>query len=241
MSSSTAADEPPSYRGYRYPIEIISHAVWLYFRFHLSLRDVEELLAERGVSVTYETIRARCTKFGPSYAAALRRRRARPSDKWHMDEVQLKIKGTRDWLWRAVDKHGMVLDILVQQRRDQDAAETFLRRVIASTGSEPRVVITDKLLSYPPALRRVLPKVDHRRHKGLNNRAENSHQPTCQRERLMRRFKSAEQVQRFLGPFGAIGDHFRAGRYTTAAATRRQLLVERHSIWREVVGVRIAA
>ena len=143
--------------------------------------------------------------------------------------MQLKIKGQRHWLWRAVDKHGVVLDILVQQRRDQQAAETFLRRVIASTGSEPRVVITDKLLSYPPALRRVLPNVDHRRHKGLNNRAENSHQPTRQRERLMRRFKSAEHAQRFLGPFGAVGDHFRVGRYRAAAALRRQLLAERHS------------
>jgi putative transposase len=110
------ASQPPSYRGYRYPVEISSHAVWLYFRFHLSLRDVEELLAERGVTVTYETIRAWCAKFGPSYAAGLRRRRAQPSDKWHLDEVQLKIKGKRYWLWRAVDKHGTVLDVLVQQR-----------------------------------------------------------------------------------------------------------------------------
>ena len=240
MSLPAAPAEPLSYRGYRYPVEIISHAVWLYFRFHLSLRDVEELLAERGVTVTYETIRAWCSKFGPIYAAGLRRRRTHPSDKWHLDEVQLKIQGKRHWLWRAVDKQGMVLDILVQQRRDQHAAETFLRRVIETTGSEPRVVITDKLSSYRPALRRVLPNVDHRRHKGLNNRAENSHQPTRQRERLMRRFKSPEHAQRFLGPFGAVGDHFRVGRYRTAAAVRRQLLVERHSSWREVVGLRAA-
>jgi putative transposase len=155
--------------------------------------------------------------------------------------VQLKIKGKRHWLWRAVDKHGVVLDILVQQRRDQHAAETFLRRVIEAAGCEPRVVITVKLLSYPPALHRVLPSADHRRHKGLNNRAENSHQPTRQRERLMRRFKSAEQAQRFLGPFGAITDHFRVGRYRAAAVTRRELLAERHSTWREVVGLRVAA
>jgi hypothetical protein len=115
VASPSEANEPLSYRGYRYPIEVISHAVWLYFRFHLSLRDVEELLAERGVTVTYGTIRAWCIKFGPTYAAGLRRRRARPSDKWHLDEVQLKIKGKRHWLWRAVDKHGVVLDILVQQ------------------------------------------------------------------------------------------------------------------------------
>ncbi len=215
--SASVPSKLPSYRGYRYPAEISSHAVWLYFRFSLSLRDVEELLAERGVTVTYETIRAWCSKFGPSYAAELRRRRARPSNKWHLDEVQLKIKGKRHWLWRAVDKQGVVLDILVQQRRDQHAAEAFLRRVLASTESQPRVVITDKLASYPPALRRVLPDTEHRRHKGLNNRAENSHQPTRQRERAMRRFKSAEQAHHFLGPFGAVGDHFRTGRYRNSA------------------------
>ena len=235
--SAPAPSELPSYRGYRYPAEIISHAVWLYFRFTLSLRDVEELPAERGVTVTYETIRAWCAKFGPSYAAGLRRRRACVSDKWHLDEVQLKMNGKRHWLWRAVDKHGVVLDILVQQRRDQLAAETFLRRVLAAAGSEPRVVINDKLASYPPALRRVLPNTEHRRHKGLNNRAENSHQPTRQRERVMRRFKSPEQAQRFLGPFGAVADHFRTGRYRTPAVARRQLLAERRRTWREVVGL----
>src|SRR5438445_3144739 len=231
------ANAPPSYRGYRYPAEIISYAVWLYFRFHLSLRDVEEMLAERGVSVTYESIRAWCATFGPTYAASLRRRRTRPADKWHLDEVQLKIKGKRHWLWRAVDKHGVVLDVLVQQRRDQLAAETFLRRVLAAAGSEPRVVITDKLASYPPALRQVQPSSEHRRHKGLNNRAENSHQPTRQRERAMRRFKSAEQAQRFLEPFGAVSDHFRTGRYRTPAIARRQLLAEQRRTWREVVGL----
>ena len=137
----------------------------------------------------------------------------------------------------AVDKHGVVLDILVQQRRDQQAAEMFLRRVLGAAGSEPRVVITDKLASYPPVIRSVLPKAEHRRHKGLNNRAENSHQPTRQRERAMRRFKSPEQAQRFLGPFGIVGDHFRIGRYRTPAITRRQLMTERRRTWREVVGL----
>ena len=237
-----APPELPSYRGYRYPSEIIGHAVWLYYRFSLSLRDVEELLAERGARVTYETIRAWCARFGPSYAAGLRRRRARPSDKWHLDEVLLKIKGKRHWLWRAVDKQGIVLDILVQQRRDQQAAEAFLRGVLAAAdGAEPRVVITDKLASYPPALRKVLPNTEHRRHKGLNNRAENSHQPTLQRERVLRRFKSPEQAQRFLLPFGAVGDHFRTGRYRTPAAARRQLLADRRRTWREVVGLPTAA
>src|SRR6266851_1813695 len=146
-----------------------------------------------------------------------------------------QIKGKRHWLWWAVDKYGVVLDILVQQRRDQHTAETFLWRVLAATRSEPRVVITDEIASYRPALRRVLPNSEHRRHKRLNNRAENSHQPTRQRERVMWRFKSPEQAQRFLGPFGAIGDHFRVGRYRNPALTRRQLMAERSHAWREVV------
>src|ERR671929_86441 len=240
MPSQPASPGSP-YRGYRFPPEVIGQAVWLYFRFHLSFRDVQERLAECGVVVSHEAIRHWCYTFGPRYATDLRRRRAQPGDKWHLDEVLLKIKGKRHWLWRAVDQHGVVLDILVQQHRDQHAAEAFLRRVLAAAGSQPRVVITDKLASYPPAIRRVLPSTEHRRHKGLNNRAENSHQPTRQRERVMRRFKSPEQAQRFLLPFGAVGDHFRTGRYRTPAAARRQLLADRRRTWREVVGLPAAA
>jgi putative transposase len=154
------------YRRHRFPAEIISHCVWLYFRFLLSYRDVEELLAERGVGVGYETIRQWCGKFGPVFAAGLRRRRARPGDKWHLDEVVLKINGRRHWLWRTVDQDGVVLDILVQPRRNREAAETFLRRVVGGCGYQPRVVMTDTLVSYPPAVRRELPGVEHRRHKG---------------------------------------------------------------------------
>jgi putative transposase len=235
MSVAEFADRSP-YRGYRFPPEIIAHAVWLYFRFQLSFRDVQDLLAERGIIVSHEAIRQWCTKFGATFAAGLRRRRVRTGDKWHLDEVALKIRGKRHWLWQAVDQYGVVLDILIQERRDQGAAERFLRRVLdGEAGAGPRVVITDKLASYPPALRRVLPKAEHRRHKGLNNRAENSHQPTRQRERAMRRFKSPEHAQRFLGPFGAIGDHFRIGRYRNPAPARRQLLAEQSRTWREVV------
>jgi putative transposase len=169
---SRGTSPPALYRRHRFPAEIISHCVWLYFRFLLSYRDVEELLAERGAGVSHETIRQWCGKFGPVFAASLRRRRARPGDKWHLDEVVLKINGRRHWLWRAVDQDGVVLDILVQPRRNQEAAETFLRQVVGGCGYQPRVVITDKLASYPPAVRRVLPGVEHRRHKGLNNRAE---------------------------------------------------------------------
>jgi putative transposase len=130
---------------------VIAHAVWLSFRFHLSFRDVEEVLAERGIIVSYEAIRHWCCTFGPGYAADLRRRRLQPGDTWHLDEVLLKLAGKRHWLWRAVDQNGIVLDILVQERRDQVAAERFLRQVLANCEYEPRVVITDKLMSYVPA------------------------------------------------------------------------------------------
>ncbi len=151
------------YKRHRFPGEIISHAVWLYYRFLLSYRDVEELLAERGIAVSYETVRRWCRKFGQTFANGVRHRRPRPGDKWHVDEVQLKINGHKHWLWRAVDQEGVVLDILVQARRNQEAAEAFFRRVVDEHGYHPRVVITDTLASYPPAIRRVLPGVEHRR------------------------------------------------------------------------------
>lgn len=228
------------YYRHRFPPEIIAHAVWLYFRFCLSHRDVEELLAERGVRVSYEAIRRWCLKFGPTYAQRLRRRRPRPGDKWHVDEVALRINGQRHWLWRAVDQDGMVLDILVQRRRDQHAAEAFLQRILR-VADAPRVLVTDKLASYPPAVRRVLPMVDHRRHKGLNNRAENSHLATRQRERRMQRFKSPGHAQRFLEPFTAVCNHFRPRRHRLAAVCYRQVMDERFRTWREVVGLHPAA
>jgi putative transposase len=202
----------PLYQRRRFPGELISHAVWLYDRFRLSYRDVEELLAERGIAVSYETVRRWCRRFGQAFAAGLRRRRPRPGDKWHADEVQLTIDGRRHCLWRAVDQDGLVLDILVQGRRNQDAAERFLRRVLEGEEQAPRVVVTDKLASYQPALKRVLPHTEHRRHKGLNNRAENSHRPVRKRERVLQRFKSPEHAQRFLEPFSALCNHFRPRR-----------------------------
>ncbi|WYB39850.1 IS6 family transposase [Streptomyces sp. GD-15H] len=183
-------DSAPSYRGHRYPVEVISHCVWLYFRFPLSFREVEELMLERGVLVSYETVRRWCAKFGQAYADALRRRQPRPGDKWHLDEVFIKINGEQKYLWRAVDADGTVLDILVQNRRDTAAARRFFRTLLKKTCSVPRVVITDKLRSYGAAHREVMPSVEHRSHKGLNHRAEHSHQPTRQRERAMKGFRS---------------------------------------------------
>jgi len=214
--------------------------VWRYFRFLLSYRDVEELLAERGIAVSYETIRRWCRKFGATYADGVRRRRSRPGDTWHLDEVVLKINGARHSLWRAVDQEGVVLDLLVQERRNQEAAETFLRRLLNGQGYEPRVVITDTLASYPPAVRRVLPRAEHRRHKGLNKRAENSHRPTRRRERVLQRFKSPDHAQRLLSPFGPISDHFRPRRHLLPAPTYHQLLQTRFVEWREVTGLAAA-
>jgi putative transposase len=227
----------PLYQRHRFPGEIISHAVWLYFRFLLSYRDVENLLAERGIAVSYETVRRWCRKFGQTFANEVRRRRRRPGDKGHVDEVQLKLQGKQHWLWRAVDQEGVVLDILVQARRNQEAAEAFFRRVVGGHGYHPRVVITDKLASDPPAVRRVLPGVEHRRHKGLNNRAESSHRPVRRRERVLQRFKSLEHAQQFLSPFGRITDHFRPRRHLLPAPEYHQLLQTRFASWREVTGL----
>ena len=179
-------------------------------------------------------------RLGPTYAAGLRQRRPRPGDKWYLDEALLKIRGKRHWLWRAVDQDGIVLDILVQGRRDQAAAERFLRQVLHSCEYEPRVVITDKLASYVPVVKRVLPRSEHRRHKRLNNRAENSHLPTRKRERVLQRFKSAEHAQRFLSPFSAVCNHFRLRRHRLTASAYRQVRTERHATWLQVTvaGVR---
>lgn len=227
----------PDYKGYHFPAEIISHAVWLYFRFSLSFRDVEELLAQRGIVVTYETVRQWCLTFGQSYANELRRRRPRCGDKWHLDEVFLTIRSERHYLWRAVDQDGNVLDILVQSRRDKKAAKRFFHKLLKRALYVPRVIITDKLKSYEAAKREILPSVEHRQHKGLNNRAENSHQPTRLREKKMRRFKSAKHAQRFLSAFGLISGHFQPHRHLVSARQYRALLQARFQSWNEVVGV----
>ena len=167
----------PSYKGHRYPVEIINHCVWLYFRFPLSFREVEELMLVRGVAVSYETIRRWCAKFGQAYANQLRRRRPRPGDKWHLYEVFVGINGRLRYLWRAVDQHGNVLDVLVQSRRNAVAAKRFFRKLLKGLRYVPRVLVTDKLSSYQVAHREPMSSVEHRRSRYLNNRAENSHQP----------------------------------------------------------------
>ncbi len=234
MNDDVAA---PTYAGYRFPAEIIAHAVWLYFRFALRYRDVEELLAERGVVVTYETIRRWSRKFGQTDANTLRRRRPRPGDKWHLDEVFIRIGGAQHDRWRAVDQDGNVLDILVQSRRNKAAAKKFCRRLLKGLQYVPRVVITDTLASDGAAKREVLPGVEHRQHRRLNNRAESSHQPTRERERRMRRFKSPGHAQRFLAAYGPIASHFRPRRHRLAAAAYRETRAERLATWRAITGV----
>ena len=224
------------YTRHRFPPEVIAHAVWLYCRFALRYRDVEELLAERGVMLPHETVRQWCRKFGQQYANALRRRRPRPGDTWPLDEVFVQINGVQQYRWRAVDQDGTVLDILVQSRRDRAAAVQFLRRLLKRLTSVPRVVITAKLASYGAAMREARPSVEHRRHKGLNTRAENSHQPTRERERRMRRFKSPGHAQRFLAAYGPSASHFRPRRHRLTAANYRQTRAERFATWRTITG-----
>ncbi|MCX4734503.1 IS6 family transposase [Streptomyces sp. NBC_01363] len=227
---------PPSYKGHRYPVEVISHCVWLYFRFPLSFREVEELMLQRGIIVSYETVRRWCLKFGQPYANALRRRCSRPGDKWHLDEVFITINGEQKYLWRAVDQDGNVLDILVQNRRNKAAARRFFRRLLKGIGAVPRVIVTDKLRSYGAAHREVTPSVEHRSHKGLNNRAENSHQPTRQRERAMKSFHSVGGAQRFLSAFSGIPPHFRPRRHRRTAPDHRTEMTVRFAIWDQITG-----
>jgi putative transposase len=224
---------PDPHRGHRFPVEIIAHAVWLYHVFSLSLRDVELLLAERGVAVSYESVRRWCLKFGRSFADKLRRRRPKPGDTWHLDEVFLRINGVQHYLWRAVDQHGVVLDILVQDRRNARAAKRFFKRLLRGLQYKPRRLITDGLRSYGVAKREILPEVRHRQSRYLNNRAENSHRPTRRRERQMQRFKSPAQAQRFLSAHGMIYGHFRPRRHLMSAADYRRARARAFRIWRQ--------
>jgi putative transposase len=219
------------YHGYRFPPEIISHGVWLYHRFSLSFRDVEELLAKRGVMVTYETIRQWCRKFGPEYARKLRHRQGRLGDIWHLDEVFVKIGGERHYLWRAVDQDGDVIEILVQRYRNAGAAKRFFRKLLKGQGNTPWKLVRDKLRSYSAAHRSLMPSVAHDTKRYENNRAEVSHQPTRQRERQMRRFKSAGQAQRFLSVHGVILNLFRLGRHQLRSENYRLLRARSFKDW----------
>ncbi|WP_376093914.1 IS6 family transposase [Roseomonas sp. CCTCC AB2023176] len=233
--------EPATYPGYCFPAEVIRHAVWLHHLFSLSLRDIELILAKRGIAVTHESIRRWVLKFGADFAGKLRKRRPRPGDTWHLDEVFLRINGELHYLWRAVDEHGVELDILVQPRRNASAAKRFLRRLLVGLKYKPKRLVTDGLRSYGVAHRELMPEVRHRVSRHLNNRAENSHRPMRRRERQMQRFKSPDQAQRFLSAHAMIFGHFRPRRHLMTAAQYRRARAKAFRIWREEPRVQTAA
>jgi putative transposase len=225
--------EPSTCYRHRFPSEIIGYAVWLYQVFSLSLRDVELILAERGVCVTHESIRGWCRRFGVEFGKRLRRRRPRPGDIRHLDEVFIRINGELHYLWRAVDQRGVVLDILVQDRRNATAAKRFFKRLLQGLQYKPRRLVTDGLRSYGGAHRALLPDVRHRKSRYLNNRAENSHRPTRRRERQIQRFKSSSQAQLFLSAHSMIYGHFRPRRHLMTASDYRCARAKIFKVWRQ--------
>jgi putative transposase len=219
------------YPRYWFPPAIISHAVWLYYRFALSFRDVEDVLAQRGITVSYETIRHWSETFGLAYARRLRHRAGPVGDTWHLDELFVTICGQRQYLWRAVDQDGEVIDILLKPRRDRHAAARFFRRLLKRSARVPWRLVTDRLGSYRAAHRVVMPSVVHDTTRYANNRAEVSHQPTRRRERHMRRFKSAAQAQRFLAVHDVVRNLFSVGRHQLRAAQQRLLRSRAFGTW----------
>ena len=217
--------EAPNYRGYRFPPEIIARSVWLYHRFTLSFRDIEDLLAERGVTVSYETIRQWCLPFGPDYARRIRKHQGPCGDCWFLDEVVVSIQGKRRYLWRAVDQDGDLIEILVQKRKDTKAAKRFFRKALRSQTAVPIEITTAKLRSYASAKREVMPSVPHCQDHYANNRAEVSHEPTREQERQMRGFRSDGHAQRFLSVHGQVNNLFRLGRHLLRAKNYREGIV----------------
>ena len=216
MKRSTAL-----YKGHRFPAEIIQYAVWLYHRFSLSHRDIEDLLAERGITVTYESIRLWCIKFGLKYVRRLKKKHQGYGDTFFIDEVFVKIDGKQHYLWRAVDQDGEIVDVFLQRRDDGKAAKRFFKRLLKAHRMEPRKIVTDKLRSYGVAHRELIPDTIHDTSQYANNRAELSHQPTRVRERVMRRFKSMQQAQRFLTVHAAVYNLFNLGRHLVSAKNYR--------------------
>jgi putative transposase len=232
---------PNLYQGHRVPAEIISHCVWRYFCFCLSYRDVEALMAARGVLLTYEAVRYWCRKCGQTYANQFRRRRPSPGDEGHLDEGLLRINTVGHSLWQAVDQDGNALDVLARRRRNKAAAKRFFRKLLKGYPYVPRVLITDKLKSYGAAKRELLPGVAHRQPRYRNNRAENSHHPTRQPERRMQRFQSAGHAQRCLAAYGPIAQHRRPRPHRLTAPASRQEMRQRCHTWREITGLAMAA
>ena len=225
------------YKHHRFPSAIIQHAVWLYHRFNLSHRDIEDLLAKRGIAVSYEAIRLWCNKFGPRFARNLRRKHQGFGDTFFIDEVFVKIQGKQHFLWRAVDQDGEVVDVFLQRRRDGKAAKRFFKRLLKVHKGEPRKIVTDKLRSYGVAHRELIPETIHDTTQYANNRAELSHEPTRVRERGMRKFKSIEQAQRFLGVHAAVYNLFNLGRHLVSAENYRFFRLRAFASWEKAVAM----
>jgi putative transposase len=224
-----------TYKRHRFPPEIISYAVWLYYRFNLSHRDIEDLLAERGITVSREAIRLWCIKFGALYDRRLKGKHRGFGDTFYIDEVFIKINGKQYYLWRAVDQDGEVVDVYLQAKRDGAAAKRFFKRLLRSHGGEPRKIITDKLRSYGVAHRELIPATIHSTEQYENNRAEQSHEATRVRERGMRKFKSVGQAQRFLGAHAAVSNLFNLGRHLVRAEHYRNLRESAFAEWSRAV------
>jgi putative transposase len=225
------------YKRHRFSSEIIQYAVWLYYRFNLSYRDIEDLLAERGITVSYESIRLWCNKFGPKYVKRLKRRHKGFGDTFFIDEVFVKIQGRQHYLWRSVDQDGEVVDVFLQARRDGAAAKRFFKRLLKSHHGEPRKIVTYKLRSYGVAHRELIPDTIHDTSRYANNRAELSHQPTRARERGMRRFKSPWQAQRFLSVHAAVHNLFNLGRNLISAKNYRLFRQRAFASWEHATAV----
>src|SRR3954466_2352961 len=227
-----------SYSGYRFPRDIIQRAGWMYLRFTLSFRDVEELLAERGITITYESIRRWVLTFGPAIARGLRARRPKPRSRWHLDEVFVRIGGQLMYLWRAVDAEGEVLDVLVQAKRDKRAAQKLMRKLLKKQGMGPDAWVTDKCPAHRAALRELnLNRAAHVQGKRANNRAESSHVPVRRRERKQQGFKSPGSAQRFLSMHAATYNTFTVPRHLASARTHRLFRAEAFETWRSAAGV----
>lgn len=224
-----------TYKRHRFPPDIISYAVWLYYRFNLSHRDIEDLLAERGITVSHESVRLWCIKFGAKYASRLKRRHKGYGDTFYIDEIFVKIRGKQHYLWRAVDQDGEVVDVFLQTKRDGAAAKRFFKRLLRSYGGEPRKIVTDGLRSYPVAHREVIPEAIHVTARYENNRAEQSHQATRVRERGMRKFKSMVQTQRFVTVHAAVQNLINLGRHLVTAEHYRQLRASSFAEWSRAV------
>jgi putative transposase len=220
------------YKRHRFPPDIIQYAVWLYHRFNMRHRDIEDLLAERGIEASYEAIRLWCNKFDPQYAKRLKRKHQGYGDTFYIDEVFVKIQGQQKYLWRAVDQDGEVIDVYLQSRRDGAAAIRFFKRLIRHHGNEPRKIVTDKLRSYGVTHRELIPESIHDTSQYANNRAELSHQPTRVRERGMRRFKSTQQAQRFLSTHAAVHNLFNLGRHLISAKHYRIFRERAFASWK---------